>query len=81
MNLQQLLRGRAQRAWRVFVAGPSAPHTAPIAPPTVPIPIPLASPAPPLRVGWVPLSAKPLRRKRSTDAGPWNADRPDAWKR
>lgn len=76
MNLQQSLRNRAQRAWRVLLAGPSLPHAGPIASPHAPSPL-----APPLRAGWVPLSATPLRRKRSTDAGPWNAERPDAWKR
>lgn len=77
MNLQQSLRNRAQRAWRVLLAGPSSPLAGPIASPhasSPPVP-------PPFLVGWVPLSGKPLRRKRSTDAGPWNAERPDAWKR
>lgn len=79
MNLQQSLRNRAQRAWRVLLAGPSPPRAGSVASPhasSPPVP-----PAPSLRTGWVPLSAKPLGRKRSTDAGPWNAERPDAWKR
>lgn len=73
MDLMQLMRGRARRAWRVLLADPTRPHARP--PPD-------ASPvAPPVRVGWVPLSKTPLRRKRSTDAGPWSSDPPDRWKR
>lgn len=66
MNLVQLMRDRAQRAWRVIVASPVPPTSRLQRPP---------------RVGWVPLSKTPLRRKRSTDAGPWSDTPPTRWKR
>ena len=66
MDFMQAMRSRAQRAWRILFASPAPPST------------PLQRPP---RVGWVPLSGTPLRRKRSSDAGPWTDTPPTRWKR